>query len=45
MSTKAWDGTRFLGAPGIASADQDGTYIYFRGVQPGSRTFEWSAGS
>jgi hypothetical protein len=40
---EAWDGTRFLGAGGIASADQDANYIYFRGVQPGARTFAWSA--
>jgi hypothetical protein len=39
--TVAWDGTTFLGAPGIASADQDANYIYFRGVQPGSRTLAW----
>ena len=38
---RAWNGTRFLGAPGIASADQDGTYIYFRGVGPGTRSFTW----
>ena len=40
---EAWNGTKFVGAPGVASADQDGTYVYFRGVQPGSRTFAWTA--
>ena len=38
---KAWDGTRFLGAPGVASADQDGTYIYFRGVAAGTWKLAW----
>jgi hypothetical protein len=42
---KAWDGTRFLGATGIESADQDATYIYFRGVAPGTRTFVWGTGA
>lgn len=37
----AWDGSSFLGSPGIASADQDSDYVYFRGVQPGNRTFCW----
>jgi len=41
---EAWDGGRFLGAPGIASADQDESYIYFRGVPAGVRTFAWGAG-
>jgi hypothetical protein len=39
----AWNGTRFLGSPGVASADQDGNYIYFRSVAPGIRTFSWRA--
>jgi hypothetical protein len=38
---KAWNGTRFLGARGIEGADQNSTYIYFRGVAPGIRTFDW----
>ena len=38
---KAWNGTRFLRARGIETADQDGTYIYFRGVAPGNHTFTW----
>jgi hypothetical protein len=37
----AWNGTRFLASPGVASADQDGSYIYFRSVAPGTRTFSW----
>ncbi|MGW1623957.1 alpha-L-rhamnosidase-related protein [Streptomyces sp. NPDC002172] len=36
--TTAWNGTAFTGATGVASADQDADYIYFRGVQPGSYT-------
>ena len=36
---EVWNGTSFTGAGGIASADQDSLYIYFRGVQPGLRTF------
>ena len=35
----AWDGQRFTGSSGIASADQDDYYVYFRGVQPGLRSF------
>ncbi|MBA3822876.1 MAG: alpha-L-rhamnosidase [Ktedonobacterales bacterium] len=38
-----WDGANFLGASGISSADQDANYVYFRGVQPGSRTFSYPA--
>ena len=41
--TPVWDGHAFLGAPGIASADQDASYIYFRGVQPGKRAFSSKA--
>ena len=36
---EVWNGSAFSGAAGIASADQDGRYIYFRGVQPGVRSF------
>lgn len=39
----AWNGNAFVGASGIASADQDANYIYFRGVQPGSYTFSYPA--
>ncbi len=39
----AWNGSSFLGASGIASADQDANYIYFRGVQPGSYTLSYPA--
>jgi hypothetical protein len=42
---RAWDGTKFLGAPGIQAADQDASYIYFRGVGPGTRTFRWGSGA
>lgn len=42
---EAWDGAEFLGAPGIRSADQDATYIYFRGVAAGTRTFVWGTGA
>lgn len=42
---EAWNGRRFLGASGIASADEDATYVYFRDVGPGSRTFSWSVAS
>ena len=38
----AWNGTTFSGATGIASADQDANYVYFRGVQPGVRTFAYT---
>ena len=41
----AWNGTSFVGATGIASADQDANYIYFRGVQPGVYTLSYPAGS
>jgi hypothetical protein len=37
----AWEGDSFLGAGGVASADQDSNYIYFRDVQAGSRTFAY----
>jgi len=37
-----WNGTTFSGSTGIASADQDANYIYFRGVQPGARTFAYT---
>jgi hypothetical protein len=37
----AWNGSAFVGANGIASADQDTNYIYFRGVQPGTYTFSY----
>jgi hypothetical protein len=39
----AWNGSSFLGASGIASADQDANYIYFRSVQPGSYTLSYPA--
>ena len=39
----AWNGSAFVGASGIASADQDANYIYFRGVQPGIYTFSYPA--
>ncbi|MEY9860518.1 hypothetical protein ABH935_006155 [Catenulispora sp. GAS73] len=39
----AWNGSAFVGAPGIASADTDGQYVYFRGVAPGSYTLAYSA--
>jgi len=39
----AWNGSSFVGASGIASADQDANYIYFRGVQPGSYTLSYPA--
>ena len=39
----AWNGSSFTGASGIASADQDANYIYFRGVQPGSYTISYPA--
>ncbi len=39
----AWDGNSFVGASGIASADQDTNYIYFRNVQPGTYTFSYPA--
>ncbi len=41
--TTAWNGSSFTGASGIASADQDASYIYFRGVQPGTYTLSYSA--
>ncbi|MCD9021537.1 hypothetical protein [Cohnella silvisoli] len=40
--TAVWNGTSFSGSSGITSADQDANYIYFRGVQPGSRTFSYT---
>jgi hypothetical protein len=39
----AWNGSAFVGASGIASADQDASYIYFRGVQPGTYTLSYPA--
>ena len=41
--TTAWNGTAFTGAAGIAGADQDADYVYFRGVQPGSYTMGYPA--
>jgi hypothetical protein len=41
----AWNGSAFLGAPGVAGASQDGSYIYFTGVQPGVHTFSYSDGT
>ncbi|MGH9886045.1 MAG: MGH1-like glycoside hydrolase domain-containing protein, partial [bacterium] len=40
----AWNGTSFVGSPGIAGASQDADYIYFTGVQPGVRTFSYTDG-
>lgn len=40
----AWNGTSFVGSPGIAGASQDANYIYFTGVQPGVRTFGFTDG-
>ena len=42
--TSAWNGSSFTGVSGVASADQDSDYIYFRGVQPGSYTVSYPAG-
>ncbi|MEV6841826.1 trehalase family glycosidase [Actinoplanes sp. NPDC051411] len=39
----AWNGTAFTGASGIASADTDGQYVYFRGVAPGNYTVGYTA--
>ncbi len=39
----AWNGSAFTGASGIAAGDSDGTYIYFRGVQPGAYTLGYAA--
>jgi hypothetical protein len=39
----AWNGASFAGATGIASADQDANYIYFRGVQPGGYSVSYPA--
>ena len=39
----AWNGSTFTGASGIASANQDSNYIYFRGVQPGVYTVSYAA--
>jgi hypothetical protein len=41
----AWNGTTFLGAPGVGGAQQDSDHIYFTGVQPGARTFRYSDGT
>jgi len=38
-NVEVWNGSTFTSAAGILSADQDSRYIYFRGVQPGLRTF------
>lgn len=38
---EAWDGTTFLGSPGISAAHEDATYIYFTGVSAADRTFTW----
>ena len=40
----AWNGTSFVGSPGIAGGSQDADYIYFTGVQPGVRTFSYADG-
>jgi hypothetical protein len=39
----AWNGSAFTGASGVAAADSDGTYIYFRGVQPGAYALGYAA--
>jgi hypothetical protein len=39
----AWNGSAFVGAAGIGSADTDGQYIYFRGVAPGTYSVGYSA--
>jgi hypothetical protein len=39
----AWNGSAFVGASGITSADTDGHYVYFRGVSPGAYTVAYSA--
>jgi len=41
----AWNGSSFVGANGITSADTDGQYVYFRGVSPGAYTVAYSASS
>jgi Bacterial alpha-L-rhamnosidase 6 hairpin glycosidase domain len=41
----AWNGSSFTGVSGIASANQDANYIYFRGVQPGVYTLSYPATS
>ena len=40
-----WNGTSFLGASGISSADTDGQYVYFRGVTPGVYSVSYPATS
>jgi hypothetical protein len=40
----AWNGASFVASPGIAGASQDADYIYFTGVQPGVRTFNFTDG-
>jgi hypothetical protein len=41
----AWNGSAFLGAPGIGAANQDSDHIHFTGVQPGARTFSYGDGT
>ena len=41
----AWNGSSFVGASGIGSADTDGQYVYLRGVAPGSYTISYPATS
>lgn len=40
---EAWNGTTFVGASGIKSANQDSTYVYFKGVQPGKYTLSYNS--
>ena len=40
-----WDGNNFVAAAGIASADQDDRYVYFRGTVPRASTFVAAAQS
>ena len=40
-----WNGSAFLGASGISSADTDGQYVYFRGVTPGTYAVSYPATS
>jgi hypothetical protein len=41
----AWDGTSFTGAGGVGGANEDGTYIYFTGVQPGTYVLGYTDGT
>ena len=34
--TTVWDGTKYIASPLAASADDDASFIYFRGVAPGT---------